>query len=359
MQSVLASIKVAKMMSEENMYWPLMPNEPLNAKGLADWAISMASGTNYSKYSTLARPKQEVNAFIRKSFVLKRDIIISSENLVWLPKTATVELRDSVFKGFNVTVVIAYREWISHALSLYFEKERARAKAGVSVRLFSTFLMHIMDEQPRDETILKSIAGAIDVFGADHVKVIDYDGTLAAGKDVAYALICEIGGVLCDKWHTLPKHESMNIHSSLVIEQLFAAFLHYVHALNIRDHCTFCTARDDQLRKIFHRAYEHSSGHPSVPLIHTSLSLLVPYSNSIDAQFREQFEAITINGNATANREIAQSHVRTSELAVDTIWSSDAWLAWMSQLVDEARRQNALCCGINNLAGTHHSPTVN
>mmetsp|Transcript_16217 Transcript_16217/g.27202 ORF Transcript_16217/g.27202 Transcript_16217/m.27202 type:complete len:403 (-) Transcript_16217:307-1515(-) len=342
-QSVLASKEATKMMSEENMYWPMMPKQPLNAKGAADWAITTMSGRHFSKYSGLAHPKQEIDAFIRDSFDQKRDVIISAENLIAMPRGVALELRDSVFKGFDLTVVITYREWISHTLSLYFEKENG-SKRKTGSKLLSSFLMNIMDEQPRDQKILKSIAEAMDVFGANHVKVIDYDGTLAIGKDIAYTLICEIGGVLCDKWNGILVQKRMNAIKSLEVDQLYSAFLHFIHVLDVRENCRVCPGRDEQLRNIFQHAYEESNSHPAVPLINTSLSLLVPYSNSIDAEFREQFGAITINGNVTANREIARSHIHTSELAVDEVWSSDAWMIWMTTLLDESRHQGALCC---------------
>jgi hypothetical protein len=152
-QSMISSPAIAARMREDNLYWPATPTTtppyylPLPPKGVADLAIDMVSKgqSKCFNYSMLPHPAQDIKRFLNESRSKGRNVLLSAENFISMGVDVAEQLRDEVLAGFDITIVLVYREWISLCKSLYFQKQKFLPTHTTS---FSTFLMQT-GESPR------------------------------------------------------------------------------------------------------------------------------------------------------------------------------------------------------------------
>ncbi len=121
-----------------------------------------------------------------------QNIIISSEAFDRFSLDKFIEFRNYL-SDFDFEIVIIYREWLNHMYSLYTELHKHTSK-GTS---FSEYLFQNLDlfEESPVLNLSLLIAAFEPVVGIQNIHVLDYYGIIAAEKDEAYVIVCEIMGV--------------------------------------------------------------------------------------------------------------------------------------------------------------------
>lgn len=116
-QSELSSLH--KQMANANYYWPTQKNgAPAGIKDIANFAFAVKG---FLKDSTLELAT--MSNFLKDSLARNRSIILSTEEFDDMNKTEVTTLRDHL-KGFNVTIVFVYRDFLAQLISLHFESNR-------------------------------------------------------------------------------------------------------------------------------------------------------------------------------------------------------------------------------------------
>jgi hypothetical protein len=281
-----------------------------------------------------------MTAFFEESLRLERSIIISSEVLEQL-ETEGVKVLFSLLSGFEVKLVYIYREFLSHIVSMHFEKNRYEHNIAYS-QPFSEFLIARMDSGGGDIVQpLKTLVRYGEVFGNDSLHIIDLAGCEAVHKDIAYVVYCEIAGVMCEDQTEL--FGKGNVGFSLVVAQVFSYYRAYTETQ--RDfQCRFCeTPRHEY--DYFLLKYEAFLLAPdsALPVVTSKLGMLVPYAQQIDTDLRDAYGTHILYGNQSANFAAMRSGVHTTQLDGTRFALSPQWTRWVRTVYDAAKAENRLC----------------
>jgi len=169
-------------MRAQNTYWPDYKGRVVDESEVVDFAKALSHDKDSNSIA-------QMGLFLNESLRLGHDVIFSSENLVHAPPHEIQQLKQ-MLQGFDVTVVAVYRESISHLISWY--KFSNRWMDGQTLR-FSKYLLQSMDGWSY-EGFLK-LCEDWQVLG--RLVIVDYYGSIAAGKNIPAVVLCEVGGVLC------------------------------------------------------------------------------------------------------------------------------------------------------------------
>jgi hypothetical protein len=145
--------------------------------------------------STDFRYLNQLKTFLQKAHKQHHNVLISSEELCFIPLDGASYLSNMVH-NFQPKVVIIFRDSLSKALSNYrqiYPWSAFSDKGPLSD--FGTFV------QIELESIRKYYAYILDIyakeFGVESLMIIDYDGAIAAKKDLVQIILCEICKILC------------------------------------------------------------------------------------------------------------------------------------------------------------------
>ena len=132
--------------------------------------------------------------YLRSALDKGQNVLISETDFSSLHGEEEIGLLKSMLQGFVITIVIVYREPLSHLQS----EHNARYHSFRTLPSNGAFLLDGIRnrEMLRWETMISEWSS---FFGESNIKIIDYYGVLEAGSDEAYVLVCEIAGVLCDE----------------------------------------------------------------------------------------------------------------------------------------------------------------
>jgi hypothetical protein len=278
--------------------------------------------------------------FIQESLRRKRDIIIASESFGTRSAKAVAYLH-TLLVGFEVKIVFVYRETLAHMISLYFQLNRYDHSEKKYVRPFSEFLLTQMDEGMNP--ILQPAATLqryATVFGNASIHAIDMAGCEAAGIDLAYAVYCEIAGVLCDVKVQMEDYSS-NGGYSLIATEVFSHFRALVETQN-NYQCRFCATPVDEC-KHFEAQLRVATKNSPLPTLSSRLSMLVPFSRQVDQSFRNMFGDRILHGNQTANFAAMEKEVQVEQLDSAKFTMDAAWIKWLRGLYEADLAEGRLC----------------
>jgi len=291
----------------------------------------------------------EMENFIAESRRLDRSIVLSTEEFDSLTPEHIPLLRDYL-KGFNVTIVMVYRELLSQILSNHFEENRFEHNFVRFSAAFSNYFFKIMDDLPRQLRPLEILSDYAAVFGLERVRVIDLVGTTAAGKDVAYVTVCEVAGLMCDQ-PDLFKMQRGNPSYSLIPSQVFSFYKNHV----FMQRCVFCADTFTEYTYFANRyaKFIQTTDPPSV--VQYNLTILRPYVRQVDSAFREKFQDVMLYSDVSANmRSIDKA--RTKELDFEAFVTNATWVEWIRIEYLRARNAGHLCnCSLHAVHGQPNS----
>jgi hypothetical protein len=178
------------------------------------------------------------------------------------------------------------------------------------------------------------------VFGNDSIHIIDLAGCAAAKIDVAYVVVCEIAGILCDQ----PKifGGASNLGYGLVVSEVFSHYKAFVETQN-GGLCRFCDGTNSEYNA-FRRQYGgFLLKNDKLPILDSKLGMLIPFSKELDTNLRMAFGKQIMHGNSTANYIVMRDKVYAEELDDAKFISSAHWAAWLETVFEAARTAKRLC----------------
>ena len=144
---------------------------------------------------TAFRYLNQLKNFLHNAHKQHHNVLISSEELCSIPLDGASYLRNMVH-NFQAKIVIIFRDSLSRALSNYrqtypwssFSDKGPMSDFGTFVQIelesIRNYYSYILDMYARE-------------FGVESLVIIDYDGAIAAKKDLVYIILCEICKILC------------------------------------------------------------------------------------------------------------------------------------------------------------------
>jgi len=319
------------------LYWPPFAR---TSKSLVFFAISM----NATMFSETHSDRHEteiatMRTFLNESRQLNRNIVLSTEAFDFFTPAMIATLQ-SYLEGFNVTIVMVYRELLSQLISNHFENNRFEHDSLQFSGSFAVDVFKTMDDLPRPLRSLDIMNDFVAVFGADHVRVVDLVGTVAAKKDIAYVILCEIAGVLCDKpaLFATKSNSTSNPRFSLISAQVFSLYKNFA----TMHKCAFVGSKYKEYLYFLARFNDYVKTHALPPTAQSNLTMLRPYVLQVDSAFREKYSTVMLYGDRAANEQsIASAHV--SELDVEQFISDPGWDSWIRAEYHLAHVTGRLC----------------
>ena len=313
----------------------------MHIKSVSEFALALEN-TGLDTHNVISH----MNRYFQESLILGRNIVISSEAFDGFTETSTARLK-SMLDGFEVTIVYVYRELLSHLISLHFEENRYEHNIRFSSS-FATFLFKTMDRLPNIVQPLPVLALYANAFGQKSIRIIDLKGCEADHQDVNKVLVCEIMNVSCENSAIFaPRTQHSNTGYNLISSQAFSYFNSYVEKQHQRNPtaCSFCAGRHSAFR-VFDAQYRDQLTAGTVralPTLQSSLSMLVPYAERMDAELRAKYNKRILHSNKTANVAQMRESTRVEALDQEHFATDIYWERWMERMYVSALTQGLLC----------------
>jgi len=333
-----------KQMANVDYNWPTQKNGiPVGIKDIANFALALKG-----KLEDETLELTTMSSFFQDSLARNKSIVLSSEEFDDMNKTQVSVLRDHL-KGFNVTIVFVYRDFLAQLISLHFESNRFEHSFVQFSQSFSTFLFGLLGELQTSLNPIKILNIYAEVFGVENLRIIDLLGTAAAGVALMHVLLCEIGGILCEHIKKTPSiHGSMrptNSAYSLLPAQVFSFYKSYTDRQS-NGTCAFCGPVYEEYQYFAARYLDHTKAHSPPAIATTRLTLLVAYAQQADAELRATYGSVILHGNQTANFH-AMAKARVEEINPEVFVSDVYWNHYIESEYQIALTAGRLChCGL-------------
>ena len=308
---------------------------------------------------TKAGGKSMLRPFLEHVKSQRKNVIYSAEALHTLSLRSLNKLHD-FFQDFNVTIVMFYRDILSREVSLYNHQCR---KFNCS----RSILPFLSENLPRAKyKMYGTIERYTKIFSAQSIRLIDYHGVVATGKDVAYVMVCEILSILCDDAGRLNYGGATRVNEAVNITS-HALFREILSIGQVRCSCGVGSADMSPLAarptrkelhgvgavgqpngdvdiasdvgKLFQSIQEDLRSAPFTALTNTSLSVHQKYASEADAEIRKRYGAMMLYCNASANAE-ARSRIATQEeLNITSLLGNPAAVKWLEKQAEKLTQQ--------------------
>lgn len=220
----------------------------------------------------------------------------------------------------NATVIMIYREELSRSISICNQNVKKDRDKNSFVCLNNKvdygvggFYINMLDKYSK-------------IFGLSNIKIIDYYGAFEAKKDLAYILICEIMGILCDELKSLNKENKKLVNSSrsLSLSALFILFEEYAKINNCKINTNF---KSNKAYNYFNESLSNEligtkwEGLNNLPLLKFDFSNKLKETIQLDRELREsKYSSSIIYGNRQASLDAAhKSIVNYSEIDANKV----------------------------------------
>jgi hypothetical protein len=233
-------------------------------------------------------------------------------------------------RKFQVKVIIAYREWLSHLYSIYGQRARTDGKV-LNTNEFSEFLL--FGQASVTSYMDKHVETWGNEFGRDNLVLVDYYGTEGAQRDIAHVFICDIMGFFCDRLETLSFGTKDNFHWNAV----------YMHFINVLDDILttkrmgFC-----EIRKTFQPKYIKylTSENVDFPSLSSNADILTNERIRLDKDIHTNYHMLY--SNTTINEEKIRSF-KMEKLDVSSLLKDVKWIDFIDAEVKRLVSLGAIC----------------
>jgi hypothetical protein len=268
-------------------------------KGINDPLHRLFAHENDTKFFELVSPciAQDKNVFITSE-------LISSFSLNLLNV-----LKSAFPASYDFHVILTYREWLTRMYSQYTEQTKRTILGAGPI---SEYVFHNYGQIGRtafNYTFL--IETFSEAFQYDHIHLLDYYGIESAGKDITFALFCDIMKIpgFCNSTSpaiNLPrpntKTEAHYIHLiSLLRNYIFNKGYEFDHVLMKKK--SFA----NQFTKDLMVAFHNERVLKKLPLKRSNLKLLHSYALENDEDFRSHYANKLLYNNVTATLDAINS----------------------------------------------------
>jgi len=302
---------------------------------LNDSMIGIQGTRSSSSSSSTNRVKMiQLKEVLNRSMELHQNLIFSAEDLSQISIDAVKLLYDA-FHSFDSTIVIVFRDSLVRALSSYRQlcssNPTLRTIAGFPD--FRSFINQTSQVKGYYSSIIQRYASH---FGLSNIMIIDYYGTIAAQKDIAYTLICQIDSKLCITSESFSSRSSggsiensFKEHYSLIVSGLF----NEVYLISMQKNCTVRIPSHKTILGILEEMIEaQNATEVKIPSYRIYLKDLHDMSIAIDDEIRREYASNIINSDRQASIDAIES-LTVDELDLYVFRSSKYWQDWMNTCI--------------------------
>jgi hypothetical protein len=296
--------------------------------------------------STDFRYLNHLKTFLHVAHQQHYNVLISSEGLSLIPIDGASYLSNMVY-NFQPKVVITFRDSLSHALSNYHHVyPRFAFSDRGSLPDFRRF-KHGTLESTRNyySNMLDMFAKE---FGVESLVIIDYDGAIAAKKDLVHIILCEICKILCEDLSQGlgPLLERENItkiddnradsHMSLPL----AGVISEINVSMLRKKCTIPVTSHKEVTDFILSMI----GNQTLPTMTKNLSTIFHNETLIgDDMIRKKYKSQILYDNRNASIAAVEGQVVT-ELDFDRFRSDPYWQKWSSDVKSSLINSTMIAC---------------
>jgi hypothetical protein len=262
-----------------------------------------------------------------------KHLIISAEAFDRFSEENFNEFRNYLSQYDEFQVIILYREWLNHMYSLYTEIHKYTSRS----LSFSEYLLKNFDvlEDIQMLNVPKLISVFSSVVGEQNIRLLDYYGIMAAGKDEAYVIVCEIMGILCKESEYLNQAQlKENKKPEMIPTEIFQLVRNYAIFLgckvggNGENDRGLMTTLVEQYRDYSNLGFEF-------PLLTSNLKILQSHAKSLDSRVRKQYSKVLWYNNETASN-IAIEQFKITTLSPIAFHQCEKCMEWLQR---EVQRQ--------------------
>eukprot|EP01031_Cornospumella_fuschlensis_P026817 gene26817-32402_t len=271
-----------------------------------DLCQSLRSGEN---------PKNE--GLVKRMFQCLKDgkkLLVSSEKLY---RSQDYRKIVDFFKEYKVHVIVSFRDPLSLAYSWYNQVSRD------SPRVYS-FSEHLGQVQSMEYFEMVAFGAPMfdwaKLYGVGSMTVLDFQGMIAAHKDPAYVILCELLGTMCAAKYN-PRLGS-NTSKDLRPAFLYQFVRRFVNSLGCE-----IFLENGKLFALLEPRYE-SLDFSTLPIASTNMEIVAQLARDIEKHVRDYFRSVIVYSNPNAT-ETARGHFVAQEIDDAAFFQSDTWTAWL------------------------------
>jgi hypothetical protein len=308
---------------------------------------SLFSHELHNLETTNFRYLNHLKIFLHNAHQQHRNVLISSEELSFIPLDGASYL-GNMLRNFQAKVVITFRDSLSRLLSHYRQtySEFAlsdevpltdfRAFVQKSLKSMAVYYPYILDMYANE-------------FGAESLMLIDYDGAIAAKKDLVHIILCEICKILCEDLSQgldlLFEREHLTMigdsnpadrHSPLPLAGVISEIRVSIHKMN----CTIPLASHDKVTRFILKMI----GRHTLPSMTNNLSTIF-HSESLvgDDMIRKKYKSQILYDNRDASIAAVKEQIVT-ELDFDRFRSDPFWQKWTHDVTSSLTNSTMIAC---------------
>jgi len=280
--------------------------------------------------SALMKVKQ-MKIVINKMQSMNQNIIVSSEDLSQISIDAMSMLKNDVLNGFDITIIIVLRNSLIRAVSYYryLCSNDPVLKATAGFHDFRSFINQTSQVKGYYSSIIQRYAS---LFGLSNIMIIDYYGTIASQKDIAYALLCQIDSKLCK--NQSKENKTVSFRGATKSYSLVShGMLHEIYSALHSKGCRIpTTSYEKMLTRITEYLNDEDVTEQKIPTTTTHMKDLHDMYFNIDDEIRREYVNNIINSDRQASIDAIES-LTVDELDVLVFRSSKYWQDWMNTCI--------------------------
>lgn len=246
--------------------------------------------------------------FFQDAIDNKLDVVISCEYL-GSRTLHDISIYDNVFKQFNTTIVMFYRDFISIQISLHYQRR--------SLDSLLSYLTDPMELKLNPITIgANSYLDRMLIWNRyDKLILIDYNGLVANSMSLQYVFICKILNIACND-SSLQINKISNPTTVARINDVLRARVADLLRL-------YCDQRHCVCNILLFQKELNMTIIPTIPI---NLSHMVKYSILLDEEFRNKYGHLLLYSNKTATIEAIHKNEILNELDWKHILLNEKWV---------------------------------
>ena len=275
----------------------------------------------------------EFGKYLRRTAEQGQNIIISETDFDMLDSSEIAFVKDLLdANGFkDVTIVIVYREVLSRLVSNYNDIRHN----FIDVGSMSTFLMARLPHEESEWDGYVTKWGHH--FGRESIRLVDYHGVQAQGKDEAYVIVCEVAGLLCEEVAGLNGGGAAHEHpASPAPVELFDALCLAAQA-GMGCMSTPLSSKDvlykrrmlDEAYASFKKAATRSKN--KLPFRSVSVAPLALFARQIDTGFRKRHGDLMLYADVAANEAVLAGLVVEELDVLAMLGDAQLWGPWLHE----------------------------
>ncbi|RYH05627.1 hypothetical protein EON65_44170 [archaeon] len=312
-QDVLASLK--SQLPSQGFCWP--------AEGQGKVFSKYVKAFDMQQYDLQDHLRRNIEACRQK----KLNVLISSEFFHWASNLTAI---GAFFKPYQPTIIAYRREFWTHDYSEYTQHMKGNL-------LTHSYVDHIMYRNGEKWWLYGNYVKDIDAFKDMFQKMVfvDYDGVIAADKDIAQVLLCEILHIFCGR-----PVEKMRTETNTRPEMLMYNVLNMLQQFLAMLGCTVCTQEPShEYIKGFVTRYRNLS--VPLPVMDYNMNSMRPFSEEESIYYRSIYAPI-LYSNHTAAMMIRDTF-HFIELDETAVYNESLTMDWVRKEVVELYGTGKLC----------------